>query len=471
MNDLERYRQLLGFWADGVHELDLFGHITQINASGCEALCIADPAAARGQPLAAFWPETAHDALESALASARTGRSTQFPQMLPSASGESTWWLISVHPYVDSANRVDGIAVICHDITEAVEAKRVLDAAIVGLHSRLSLSESAGETSTARNESLDRQLARARLSHARGAGREQSLKLQLGLASAAQAVAEHAAQQAQKNEAIGQLVAGLSHDFANMLQIAIVALSSIQDDQANLTATQRRLLGYSMDGVHHAALLAHRLLAFARVHRYTAEPVELGSIVHDIEGFARHSLGSGMDFQVAPTTTAQPTMCDRHAIEQAFINLCINARDACGGQGVIKVRLGQLTVTSEQGSTLRPAGDYVTLAVSDNGSGMDEHVRKHLFEPYFTTKPEGSGSGLGLAQVYGAVRQAGGFVDVESTPGAGTTMTMAFRRLQLPDAEQGGCDRSAFSATTLTRDLTPSPESAGAPPDGDFPLV
>ncbi len=432
MDDLERYRQLLGFSADGVQELDLRGHITRINGSACDALRIADPAAALGQPFAAFWPEAARAEIEAALATARTGRSVQFTQVLPSAGGEPGWWLISVHPYLDTADRVDGIAVISHDITESVQAKLALDTAIAGLRGELSLRESASETSTARNELLNRQLARARVSHLQRAGREQSLKLQLGLASAAQAVAEHAARQAQKNEAIGQLVAGLAHDFANMLQITIVALSSIQDDQANLSDGQRRLLGYSMDGVHHAALLAQRLLAFARVHRYTPGPVELVSIVRDIEGFVRHSLGAGMDFRVAQAATELPTICDRHAIEQAFINLCINSRDACGGQGAIDVQLGKLTVVPEQSSTLRPAGDYVTLAITDNGSGMDESVRKHLFEPYFTTKPEGSGTGLGLAQVYGVVRQASGFVDVESAPGAGTTVTMAFPRLQLP---------------------------------------
>ncbi|WEN14870.1 PAS domain-containing protein [Rhodanobacter sp. AS-Z3] len=435
MSGLERYRQLVGFSADGIHELDLSGRITRINASGCAALCIPDPAAALGQPLVSFWPEAAHEEIEAALASARAGQSVQFTQMLAGTKGMPVWWLVSVHPYLDAASQVDGMAVISHDITEAVQAKLALDRAIVGLHSRLSLSESAGETSTARNEMLDRQLARARLSHRQGAGREESLKLQLGLASAAQAVAEHASQQAQKNEAIGQLVAGLSHDFANMLQIAIVALSSIQDDQTNLNDSQRRLLGYATDGVHHAALLAQRLLGFARAHRYTPEPIELAVIVRDIESFARHSLGAGMDFQVEPATTEWLTMCDRHAVEQAFINLCINARDACGGRGVIKVQLGELIVSAELGSSLRPAGHYVTLAVTDSGSGMDESVRERLFEPYFTTKPEGNGTGLGLAQVYGAVRQAGGFVDVESAPGAGATMTMAFPQLKLPAAD------------------------------------
>ena len=434
MNDLERYRQLIGFSLDGVHELDVRGHVVYMNGSGCAALGIADPVAAIGQPLARFWPEPTHAAIEAALVAARNGQSMQFTQILPSASGDDGWWLVSVHPYLDAVGQVDGIAVISHDITEQVQAKLALDRVIHGLHSRLSRSELAGENGAARNEALGRQLARARIFQQEASGREQSLKLQLGLASAAQAVAEHASQQAQKNEAIGQLVAGLSHDFANMLQIAIVALSSIQDDSGNLTATQRRLLGYSMDGVQHAAVLAKRLLAFARVHRHAAEPVELAAIVRDIEGFARHSLGAGMDFQVEPAGAELPTLGDRHSIEQAFINLCINARDACHGQGAIRVRLGELTVGEAENSTPRPAGDYVTLAVTDDGSGMDEAVRERLFEPYFTTKAEGAGTGLGLAQVYGVVRQIGGFVDVESTLGHGTTMTMAFPRLQLPTA-------------------------------------
>jgi PAS domain S-box-containing protein len=434
MNRLERYRQLVGFFPDGIHELDVSGHIVGMNDSGRAALCIADPVSAIGQPLAAFWPEGARAAIDAALASAREGRSVEFTQVLPSADGEDGWWEISVHPYLDARQRMDGIVVISHDVTEPVQATLALDTVIHGLHRRLSLSELAGESDAARYEALARQLARARVFQREGAGREASLKLQLGLASAAQAVAEHASQQAQKNEAIGQLVAGLSHDFANMLQIAMVALSSIEDDPANLDERQRRMLGYSMEGVQHAALLAKRLLAFARVHRYAAAPVELTAIVRDIEGFARQSLGAGMDFQVGPVADELPTLGDCHSIEQAFINLCINARDACRGQGSIRVDLGELIVGEAESSTLRQAGDYVTLAVTDNGSGMEEAVRERLFEPYFTTKPEGAGTGLGLAQVYGVMRQAGGFVDVESAPGQGTTMTLAFPRLRLPAA-------------------------------------
>ncbi len=432
MNDLERYRQLIGFSADGIHELDLQGHITGINESGCAMLCIADPAAAIGQPLASFWPESVRPTIESALVAARHRQSVQFTRSLPSVSEEDCWWLVSVHPYLDASGQVDGIAVLSHDITERVEAKLALDTVIYNLHKRLNLSELAGERGVARNQVLGKLLADARIVQKQGDGREQLLKLQLGLASAAQAVAEHASQQAQKNEAIGQLVAGLSHDFANMLQIAVVAISSLQDDSTHLTDGQRRLLGYSMDGVQHASLLVKRLLAFSRVHRFTAEPVELAAIVRDIEGFVRHSLGAGMDFQVEPTTTELPTLSDNHSIEQAFINLCLNARDACNGQGAIRVRLGELVVGEAQAGTLRPAGDYVTLTVTDNGCGMAEAVRERLFEPYFTTKAEGAGTGLGLAQVYGVLRQAGGFVDVESAPGQGTTMTMAFPRLQEP---------------------------------------
>ncbi|WP_350015504.1 ATP-binding protein [Rhodanobacter sp. IGA1.0] len=435
MNELERHRQLIGFSPDGVHDLDLQGHVVQMNERGCAVLCLAGPAAAIGQPLASLWPVSARGTIESALATARQGRSVQFTQVLPSARGDDCWWLVSVHPYLDAQEQVNGIAVISHDITEPVRARLALDTVIHGLHSRLSVSELAGENGVARNEALGRKLAQAQVFQKQVVDREESLRLQLGLASAAQAVAEHASRQAQKNEAIGQLVAGLSHDFANMLQIAIVALSSIQDDPANLSPGQRRLLGYSMDGVQHAAVLAKRLLAFARVHRYTPEPVELITIIRDIEGFARHSLGAGMDFQLESASAELPTLGDRHSIEQAFINLCINARDACRGQGTIRVRFGERTISEAEDSTPRPAGDYVTLAVVDNGSGMDEAVRERLFEPYFTTKAEGAGTGLGLAQVYGVVRLVGGFVEVESAPGAGTTITMAFPRLQLPTPE------------------------------------
>lgn len=434
MHELERHRQLISFSPDGVHELDLHGCIVRINDSGCAALGLADQVDAIGRPLSGFWPEASRVTLDEALAVARTGTPVQFTQMLPQAGGAQGWWLVSVHAYRDPARQVVALAVISHEITERVLARQALDTVSLDLHSRLSLSELAGEDGAALNEALTRKLARARIFRKEGLGREELLKQQLGLASAAQLVAEHASRQAQKNEAIGQLVAGLSHDFANMLQIAIVAISSIQDDSANLTDAQRRLLGYSMDGVQHAALLARRLLAFARVHRYQPEPIELAAIVRDIEGFARHSLGAGMDFQVEPGTIELPTLSDRHSVEQAFINLCINARDACNGRGTIRVSLGRMTVADAQAGTLRPAGDYVTLAVADNGCGMDENVRERLFEPYFTTKAEDAGTGLGLAQVYGVVRQAGGFVDVESALGQGTRMTMAFPRLQLPAA-------------------------------------
>jgi PAS domain S-box-containing protein len=132
MNQLERYRQLIGFSPDGVHELDVQGRVVRMNDSGCAALCIADPVTAIGQPLAAFWPELARTALETALATAREGRSLQFTQILPSASGEEGWWLVSVHPYLDAQQQVDGIAVISQDITEQVQARLALDTVIHG---------------------------------------------------------------------------------------------------------------------------------------------------------------------------------------------------------------------------------------------------------------------------------------------------------------------------------------------------
>ncbi|MES2312851.1 MAG: ATP-binding protein [Pseudomonadota bacterium] len=432
MNDLEHYRQLAEFSVDGIQQLDTGGLVVRINRSGCDALGVADSEAARGKPWVAFWPKDVRVEIEAALDIARGGQAAQFTCMAPGPDGEECWWLVNVHPFVDADGRVDGLAAISRDVTEDVQATEALDAIRERLQNRLSISQSEGETIAARNHKLARQLASVRLSQQQVINRELSLKVRLGVASAAQAVAEHAARQAQKNEAIGQLVAGISHDFNNMLQIAIVALSTIQDDPHNLTETQRRLVGYSMDGVNHASVVAKRLLAFARVHRYKTEEVDLTAIIGGIGDFVRHSLGATIDFSIDPSGGASPTLSDKHSIEQAFMNLCINARDACNGQGAIRVHFGQMLIDGEQASTQRAAGDYVTVSVADNGAGMSEETRERLFEPYFTTKDEGIGTGLGLAQVYGVVRHAGGFVDVESALGQGSTVTLAFPRLKLP---------------------------------------
>ena len=432
MNDLEHYRQLAEFSVDGIQQLDTGGLVVRINRSGCDALGVADSEAARGKPWVAFWPKDVRVEIEAALDIARGGQAAQFTCMAPGPDGEECWWLVNVHPFVDADGRVDGLAAISRDVTEEVQATEALDAIRERLQNRLSISQSEGETIAARNHKLARQLASVRLSQQQVINRELSLKVRLGVASAAQAVAEHAARQAQKNEAIGQLVAGISHDFNNMLQIAIVALSTIQDDPHNLTETQRRLVGYSMDGVNHASVVAKRLLAFARVHRYKTEEVDLTAIIGGIGDFVRHSLGATIDFSIDSSGGASPTLSDKHSIEQAFMNLCINARDACNGQGAIRVHFGQMLIDGEQASTQRAAGDYVTVSVADNGAGMSEETRERLFEPYFTTKDEGIGIGLGLAQVYGVVRHAGGFVDVESALGQGSTVTLAFPRLKLP---------------------------------------
>lgn len=432
MHELDHDRQLREFSLDGIQELDTAGRIVRINRSGCRALEIADAQSAIGKAWRSFWPQEVHARIDAAVAAAREGHASQFTAMSPRSDGRECWWFVSVRPFVDGQGQVDGVAAISRDVTEDVQAIQALDTIREHLENRLSASQSQGEAIAARNQTLGRQLARARFLQQEVIDRELSLTARLGLASAAQAVAEQASRQAQKNEAIGQLVAGISHDFNNMLQIAIVALSTMLDDPDSLTASQRRLLGFSMDGVNHASTMAKRLLAFARVHRYKPEVIDLPTVIGDIADFVRRSLGATIDFQVDRPAGEWPTMGDRHSIEQAFMNLCINARDACDGKGSIKVRFGRLQVEPEHASTTRAAGDYVTVAVADDGAGMSEETMERLFEPYFTTKGEGAGTGLGLAQVDGAVRQTGGFVDVESTPGRGSVITMAFPLLKVP---------------------------------------
>ncbi len=123
-------------------------------------------------------------------------------------------------------------------------------------------------------------------------------------------------------------------------------------------------------------------------------------------------------------------MVDRHTVERAILNLVINARDACASGDCISVETGETFVTEQEAQPAKPAGRYVTMAVADTGHGMDASVQARLFEAYFTTKDAHKGAGLGLAQVYSAVRQAGGFVEVTSAPGEGARFTLAFPRMQ-----------------------------------------
>jgi signal transduction histidine kinase len=188
------------------------------------------------------------------------------------------------------------------------------------------------------------------------------------------------------------------------------------------------MLTYAVEGSRHATALTRRLLAFARNQPSRPEPIDLGDLVESFADFARHGMGGRVGIEVLRQPGALPIWVDRHSIEQALMNVCLNARDAMGNMGTIVLQVGDRLVDDAMAEARRepvPARQ-VFVCVADTGGGMSDEVRERLFEPYFTTKQ--GGSGLGLAQVYGTVAQAGGGVEIESDAGIGTRIRLVFPR-------------------------------------------
>jgi len=234
--------------------------------------------------------------------------------------------------------------------------------------------------------------------------------------------AEEALRQSHKMDAVGQLTGGLAHDFNNLLMGVSGNIELLKNRVAKgRTEGLERYIDAALEGSRRAAALTHRLLAFSR--RQTLDP-KLTDINHLVNGMAeliRRTVGPSIAMDVIATRDLWSTLVDPHQLENALLNLCLNARDAMpdGGQLLIETSNTHLDETEAQGLQL-PAGHYVALCVSDNGSGMSDEVLKRAFDPFFTTKPIGMGTGLGLSMIYGFARQSGGGVLIHSTPGRGT---------------------------------------------------
>ena len=232
---------------------------------------------------------------------------------------------------------------------------------------------------------------------------------------------EEALLHSQKLKAVGQLTGGLAHDFNNLLAVIIGSLDLVNPDSPDAPRVNRAL-----KAAERGALLTQRLLAFSRKQSLHPHAVELKTLLENLGELMRHSLPATLTLEIEAQSPAWPAWIDVSQLENAIINLVMNARDAMDGQaGTIKIRTWNQRVTRSDGRKQ----DMVMLEVADQGCGMSQEVKAQVFEPFFTTKQTGSGSGLGLSMVYGFVRQSGGRVEIESAPGQGTTV-----RLQLPRA-------------------------------------
>jgi signal transduction histidine kinase len=231
-------------------------------------------------------------------------------------------------------------------------------------------------------------------------------------------------QQAQKMEALGQLTGGLAHDFNNLLTPVIGVLDQLTR-RDSLDERGRKLAVGALSSAQRAAKLTQQLLAFSRRQRLTVQPIDVPTLLANVEQLVERTISNRHRFTVEADSAADCVRSDLTQLELALLNLAINARDASPEGGTIILRV---TVEGEDRQLVR-------FAMIDHGVGMDEETRRRALEPFFTTKPTGRGTGLGLAQVFGVVEQSGGTVEIESEPGSGSTVSLLLPICEADEAQ------------------------------------
>jgi PAS domain S-box-containing protein len=275
---------------------------------------------------------------------------------------------------------------------------------------------------------------------------------------------EEALRQSQKMEAIGQLTGGLAHDFNNLLTgiLGNLDLLEMRLGQGRVSDLERYIVA-ARGIVHRASTLTHRLLAFARRQTLDPKPTDINRLVGEMEELIRRTMGETFEIEVVRAAGLWTTYVDRNQLENALLNLCINARDAMPNGGRLTIETANRWI--DQNIAKRrdlPAGQYVSLSVTDTGTGMPPEVTQRIFDPFYTTKSADKGTGLGLSMIHGFMRQSGGEIRVYSEVGQGTTMCLYLPRhygatdeLE-PAGEKPTVQRSASGETVLVVDDEPS---------------
>ncbi len=321
-------------------------------------------------------------------------------QRAPAAPLEQRYVHLIYQPVLDADGRVDGIFVDGYDTTHQHRAEAALQGLNETLEQRVALrtTELAEALRKLQHESHERQTA------------------------------EVALRQAQRMESLGQLTGGVAHDFNNLLQVISGNLQLLKREVSGNERAERRVQS-ALGGVTRGAKLASQLLAFGRRQPLEPKVVNIGRFIKGMDDMLRRALGEEIELETVISGGLWNALVDPGQIENAILNLGINARDAMNGNGKLTIEAGNAMLDAgyaRMHDDMRP-GQYVMIAVTDTGTGIPAELLERVFEPFFSTKPEGKGTGLGLSMVYGFVKQSGGHVKIYSEPGHGTTV-----RLYLP---------------------------------------
>jgi len=252
----------------------------------------------------------------------------------------------------------------------------------------------------------------------------------IGIETTGQRNMEEQLRQAQKMEAVGQLTGGLAHDFNNLLAgiTGSLGLMQIRMRQGRLDDLERYMT-VAQGAARRAAALTHRLLAFSRRQTLDPKPTDVNGLIAGMEDLIRRTIGPHIALEVVGTVGLWPALIDPGQLENALLNLCINARDAMPDGGRITIETANKWLDYSASSTHDiPEGQYLSVCVTDTGTGMAPEVAARAFEPFFTTKPLGEGTGLGLSMIHGFARQSGGHVRIYSEAGEGTTVCLYLPR-------------------------------------------
>ncbi|MGC2063806.1 MAG: PAS domain S-box protein [Thermodesulfovibrionales bacterium] len=362
----EAYRRIVESMSEGIWSLDDQYRTTFVNTAMAEMLAYTREEMI-GTPIEKYIFDEDFEDHRLRREARRKGINEHFERRYRRKNGDTCWCLVSAAPLQDSEGQFVGSFVICTDITKRKEV-------------------------------------------------EESLRK-----------SEEQFRQAQKMEAIGQLAGGVAHDFNNILS-AIIGYSQLAQMKIQENDPVRHDIDQILQASERATVLTQSLLAFSRKQPVNLAAIDLSKVISGFEKFLLRLIREDINLKTNPSSDTLSVMADRGQIEQVIMNLVANARDAMpnGGQLAISTELTSITDAFIKTHGFGKPGQYALMSVSDTGTGMDEKTKSRIFEPFYTTKELGRGTGLGLAMVYGIVKKHDGFIAVYSEPGEGTTFKIYF---------------------------------------------